>query len=211
MRANARVLYRVPRSLPLLPAYLCLRRATRGSDCPSLLLENPWPSDAARRGRRRLPLTPHVRYYYLRCSVLLVRGVSCLSVVSVVCLCQQFLGQNATITRASTFRHRRPFTSSQGVSTAEGIIHKQIGSRVTPNMLAVGNISGPESTALNRVSSIAMRNTWEPRTGRTPEFAVWHAGKSIAHTPPDRRHLLKPPRRDSPGPGGGGGGVRNNL
>ena len=34
-----------------------------------------------------------VRYYYLRCSVLLVRGVSCLSVVSVVCLCQQFLGQ----------------------------------------------------------------------------------------------------------------------
>ena len=35
-----------------------LRRATRGSDCPSLLLENPRPSDAARRGRRRLPLTP---------------------------------------------------------------------------------------------------------------------------------------------------------
>ena len=41
-------------------------------------------------------------------------------------------------------------------------------------MLAVGNISGPVSTALNRVSSIAMRNAWEPRTGRTPEFAVWY-------------------------------------
>ena len=45
---------------------------------------------------------------------------------------------------------------------------------MTPNMLAVGNFSGPRSTALNRASSNAMRNTWDPRTGRTPEHAIWH-------------------------------------
>ena len=57
--------------------------------------------------------TSGVQYYW--------SGVSCLSVVSVVCLCQQFLGQTRRSTRASTFRHRTPWrpyrSTSQGVST----------------------------------------------------------------------------------------------
>ena len=106
-----------------------------------------------------------VRYYYLRCSVLLVRGVSCLSVVSVVCLCQQFLGENATITRASTFRHRRPFTSSQGVSTAEGIIHKQIGSRMTPNTEWYGVPSGYDARALSVAAHSAHQPALPPPSG----------------------------------------------
>ena len=65
-------------------------------------------------------------------------------------------------------------------------------------MLAVGNISGPVSSA---VSSIAMRNTWEPRTGRTPEFAIWHdellevlmkfglSEADIKEKPPEKRNL----------------------
>ena len=70
--------------------------------CPALVPALVVPSRGVNRltGRRKSVCTPPpllsismtastggvVRYYYLRCSVLLVRGVSCLSVVSVVCL-----------------------------------------------------------------------------------------------------------------------------
>ena len=75
-----------------------------------------------------------VRYYYLRCSVLLVR-------VSVVCLsCQLSVCDSNSLDKCDNHTHldipapkavhiKKAFQPLRG----EGIIHKQIGSRVTPN------------------------------------------------------------------------------
>ena len=101
------------------------------------------------------------------CSVLLpqvfgITGQGCqLSVCRVSCLSVSAIPwTNATITRTSTFRHRRPFTSSQGVSTAEGIIHKQIGSRMPPNNAARG-VQGEATMALCALSGDALNVIFE--------------------------------------------------
>ena len=106
------------------------------------------------------------------CSVLLpqvfgITGQGCqLSVCRVSCLSVTAIPwTNATITRTSTFRHRRPFTSSQGVSTAEGIIHKQIGSRMTPNTEWYGVPSGYDARALSVAAHSAHQPALPPPSG----------------------------------------------
>ena len=121
------------RRAPMPSAGTCTRSTLpRGQSVDRTQEERLYPSSLAEY--------QHDRQHRRCCSVLLpqvfgITGQGCqLSVCRVSCLSVTAIPwTNATITRTSTFRHRRPFTSSQGVSTAEGIIHKQIGSRVTPN------------------------------------------------------------------------------
>ena len=86
---------------------------------------------------------PYVRYYYLRCSVLLVRCQ-----VSVVCLSsRKFCGQKEP-THTRPQRHRRPQRRQVLASGVARTVDGRSPSTVTPSIVAVGNFSGPGSTAL---------------------------------------------------------------
>ena len=81
------------------------------------------------------------RYYYLRYSVLLVRcqlSVTYLSCQLSVCLVSKSLARTNRSHSLLDIPALRPYRSSQGLSTAEGIIHMQIRSSVTPNTMSWG-------------------------------------------------------------------------
>ena len=82
--------------------------------------------------------TSGVRYYW--------SGVSCLSCQLSVCLVSKSLDRTNRSHSLLDIPALRPYRSSQGVSNAEGTIHMQIRSSVTPNTMSWGWTSTTATT-----------------------------------------------------------------